>query len=423
MATTNRGAVNGRVSGGADASSGRLRLASPATAAVLGVLSLLSAVLLVVLEFLVPEVASPTGTVSVVAGVAWFVFGVTFTAVGVVVARREPGNPMGWLLIGEALAVQVGSDAPAYAYFDYKTHHGALPLGPLAVLLSGAWSYGFLIVPLIILLFPDGRPAPRWRWPLRGYLTVAAVFIAGTLVLAVADLRLSVPVDGSGNLIGLNQPTSVNSWFAPLFYAGFLSCFVLSIAVVVYQTRRYRRASGERRQQLKWLGAGGFVCVAFFLTTVLWSHAPAIFGDLFFPLALTALPVTIGVGILKYRLYEIDRLVSRTLSYAILTALLAGTFVGLIVLSTDVLAISSRVGVAASTLAAAALFNPLRKRIQHLVDRRFNRARYDAEATVAAFTARLRDAVEIDAIRADLLDVVNRAVQPTHASVWIRPPG
>ena len=399
------------------------RLASPATAAALGVLSLLSAVLLVVLEFLVPGVASPTGTVSVVTGVAWFVFGVTFTAVGVVVARREPRNPMGWLLIGAALAIQIGSDAPAYAYFDYKTHHGALPLGPVAVLLSGAWSYGFLVVPLIILLFPDGRPARRWRWPLRAYLAASAVFIAGTLILAASDLRLRVPVDGSGNLIGLSQPTTVNSWFAPLFYAGFGSCFLMAIAVVVHQALRYRRATGERRQQLKWLGAGGLVCVAFFLTTVLWSNAPAIFGDLFFPLALTALPVTIGVGILKYRLYEIDRLISRTLSYAILTALLAGTFIGLIALSTNTLNLSGHVGVAASTLAAAALFNPLRKRIQHLVDRRFNRARYDAEATVAAFTARLRDAVEIDAIRADLLDAVNRAVQPTHASVWIRPPG
>jgi hypothetical protein len=398
----------------------RFRLASPATAAALGVLSLLSAVLLVVLEFLVPGIASPSGAASVVTGVTWFVFGVTFTAVGVVVARREPRNPMGWLLLGTALAIQVGSDAPSYAYLDYKTHHGALPFGPLAVLLSGAWSYGFLIVPLIILLFPDGRPGPRWRWPLRAYLAVATVFIAGTLGLAVADLRLRVPVDGSGNLIGINQPTTVNSWFAPFFYVGFLSCFLLAIAVVVHQTLRYRRATGERREQLKWLGAGGFVCVAFFLTTVLWTHAPAIFGDLFFPLALTALPVAIGVGILKYRLYEIDRLISRTLSYAILTALLVGTFIGLIALTTNTLTLSSRVGVAASTLAAAALFNPLRIRIQRLVDRRFNRARYDAEATVAAFTARLRDAVEIDAIRADLLDVVNRAVQPTHASVWIK---
>jgi len=131
--------------------------------------------------------------------------------------------------------------------------------------------------------------------------------------------------------------------------------------------------------------------------------------------------VSIGIGILRYRLYEIDRLVSRTLSYAILTALLVGVFVGLIALTGDALALSSRVGVAASTLAAAALFNPLRVRVQRLVDRRFNRARYDAEATVAAFTAQLRDAVEIDAIRNELLAVVTRAVQPTHASIWIKP--
>ena len=138
-------------------------------------------------------------------------------------------------------------------------------------------------------------------------------------------------------------------------------------------------------------------------------------------LAWAALPLSIGVGILRYRLYEIDRLISRTLSYAILTALLVGTFIGLISLTTRVLPFSSPVGVAASTLAAAALLNPLRKRVQRIVDRRFNRSRYDAEATVATFSARLRDAVEIDAIRADLLDAVNRAVQPSHASVWIRP--
>jgi hypothetical protein len=148
------------------------------------------------------------------------------------------------------------------------------------------------------------------------------------------------------------------------------------------------------------------------LVEEIWSQIPWI--------AFSALPISISVAVLKYRLYEVDRLVSRTLSYALLTALLVGTFIGLVALTTDTLALSGRVGVAASTLVAAALFNPLRIRIQRLVDRRFNRAHYDAEATVAAFTARLRDAVEIDAVRADLLDAVNRAVQPTQASVWIR---
>jgi len=390
-------------------------------AVVVGVLSLLSAFGLAALGFLAPGVSSPTGSGTVVTVVSWLTFGLAFTAVGVVVARREPLNPMGWLLLGAALAIQIGSDAPAYAYLDYKTHHGSLPLGHVAVLMSAAWSYGFLIVPLIIFLFPDGRLGSGWRWLLRAYLAVCAVFIAGTLALAVTDFRLRLPVDGSGNLVGLGSPAAASGWFGPIFFAGFGSCFLLSIVAVVYQARRYRRASGEPRQQLKWLGVGGATCVVFFLTTVLWSNAPAIFGDLFFPLALAALPVTMGVGILRYRLYEIDRLVSRTISYALVTALLVGTFVGLIALSTNTLALSGRVGVAASTLAAAALFNPLRIRVQRLVDRRFNRARYDAEATVAAFSAQLRDAVEIDAIRADLLDAVNRAVAPTNASVWIKP--
>jgi ABC-type bacteriocin/lantibiotic exporter with double-glycine peptidase domain len=137
-------------------------------------------------------------------------------------------------------------------------------------------------------------------------------------------------------------------------------------------------------------------------------------------LGIAAMPVGIGIGILKYRLYEIDRLISRTLSYAILSGLLVLIFIGIVVLTTDVLPFSSPVGVAASTLAAAALFNPLRRRVQHTVDRRFNRARYDAEAIVTAFTVRLRDAIDLDTVRGELLHAVDRAVEPSHASLWIR---
>jgi hypothetical protein len=131
------------------------------------------------------------------------------------------------------------------------------------------------------------------------------------------------------------------------------------------------------------------------------------------------LPITIGVGILKYRLYDIDRLISRTLSYAVVTGLVVGVYVGFVTLVTKVLGFSSPVAVAASTLAAVALFNPLRVRVQRVVDRRFNRARYDAEATVASFTARLRDAIDLETVRTELLEVVNRSVEPAHASVWI----
>jgi hypothetical protein len=390
-----------------------------------GALSLLTVIGAIPLEFLVPQAAAATSgsvsdAVNVVAAVMWFAFGASFTVVGVIVARRAPRNPMGWLLLWATLAFDLGSLAPAYAYLDYHTHHGALPLGPLSVMLSAGWTYGFLAVPLIVLCFPDGRLGPRWRWPLRVYMAFTALFTAGTLVVAANDLSLRVPVDSTGTLIGLDASHGRGAWFTPIFKVAFLMCLLLAISAIVHQVRRYRRATGDDREQLKWLGSGGITCLVCMLVAIGWTNEPAIVDAVLFPIGLTALPVAIGVGILKYRLYEIDRLISRTLSYAILTAALVGVFVGLIALTTDTLAISGRVGVAASTLAAAALFNPLRVRIQRVVDRRFNRARYDAEATVAAFTARLRDAVEIDAIRSDLLGTVNRAVQPSHVSVWIR---
>jgi len=273
-----------------------------------------------------------------------------------------------------------------------------------------------MLLPLAILLFPDGRLGSGWRWPLRFYVALTATFLIGAFVLAIHDLRLRVPVDSQGNLAGLDHPSGI---FGAIFGAGLVSAFAVAILAIGRQARNYRRAGNERRQQLKWLTAGAVVCIASGGVSI--GNPSGIVSDLLIPLGFALLPLAMGVGILRYRLYEIDRLISRTLAYALLTALLVGTFIGLVALSTDTLAISGRVGVAASTLAAAALFTPLRRRVQRLVDRRFNRARYDAEATVAAFTSRLRDAVEIDAIRADLLATVHRAVSPTHASIWIKP--
>jgi hypothetical protein len=206
-----------------------------------------------------------------------------------------------------------------------------------------------------------------------------------------------------------------------------LLLFLFWVLAAAAQVANWRRSTGELRQQLKCLIVGTAVCVLSIvilasgtasggnsLVEEIWSQVPWV--------CFSALPIGIGIGILRYRLYEIDRLISRTLSYAILTGLLVGVFVGIVALATDVLPFSSPVAVAASTLAAAALFNPLRRRVQHAVDRRFNRARYDAEAIVAAFTMRLRDAVDLDTVRSELLVAVDGAVQPAHASVWIRPP-
>jgi divalent metal cation (Fe/Co/Zn/Cd) transporter len=195
------------------------------------------------------------------------------------------------------------------------------------------------------------------------------------------------------------------------------------LASVGHQFRSWRRATGERRAQLKWLASGALVCVAGSVLLVYASDgsstAARIAADLSV-LGIAAFPVAIGIGILRYRLYEIDRLISRSISYAIVTALSLGLFVGLVALTTDVLPFSSPVGVAASTLAAAALFNPLRRRVQSAIDRRFNRARYDAAATVEAFAQRLRNAIDVDSVESGLREAVDSAVEPAHLTVWVR---
>ena len=184
-----------------------------------------------------------------------------------------------------------------------------------------------------------------------------------------------------------------------------------------YQLASWRRASGDRRQQLKWLLSGTAVCAVLGIWAVATNSAIweiALVG-------VAALPVSIGVGILRYRLYDIDRIISRTLAYALVTGLLVGVYAGLVLLATEALRLSSSVSVAAATLAAAALFNPVRRRVQRAVDRRFNRARYDADQTIAAFSVRLKDAVDMAAVQADLAGVVHDTLHPAHLSIWVQP--
>jgi drug/metabolite transporter (DMT)-like permease len=193
------------------------------------------------------------------------------------------------------------------------------------------------------------------------------------------------------------------------------------VACVIQQAVSYRRASGERRQQLKWAASGIAVCGACGAVTLVLASSSGmeqIISDVAV-VGIAALPASMAVAILRYRLYEIDRIISRTLAYAIVTGLLVGVYAGLVLLATEVFKFHSTVAVAAATLAAAALFSPLRRRVQQAVDRRFNRARYDADQTVAAFAARLKDAVDLDSVRDDLAGVVNRALEPAHISVWI----
>jgi hypothetical protein len=394
--------MDGRVTGPTEVTR-RVRLASPTTALGVGVLTLLLALASVPLAVLDHQFSGSNMLPAV--------FALMFTFVGVVIARRQPRNPIGWLLLAIALALVGGTAAGSYALLAYREGDHGLPLVRLAVFLAPLSTVFIVLLPMPILLFPDGRlSSSGLRRTLVAGLALGAALLALILSQDVPALfARHIHVDSSGELAAVNQSRGL---VGTLYGVVWLLLVAFCLAVVTRQVLAYRRSTGVRRQQLKWLMSGGAIALIGLIVS------PAVGGAV---VAVIALPISIGVGVLRYRLYEIDRLISRTLSYAILTALLVGVFIGLIALTTNTLAFSGRVGVAASTLAAAALFNPLRKRIQRLVDRRFNRARYDAEATVAAFTARLRDAVEIDAIRADLLDAVNRAVQPTHASVWIKP--
>jgi hypothetical protein len=344
--------------------------------------------------------------------------GVPCAAVGYVVARRQPRNPLGWFMIAVGAGFVLANDAGLYSIADYRLHHGGLPLGWVAVLLQPLWAPAVVLYPLVILLFPDGRlPSLRWRVVMWSYLAVGALLPAGVYLVTVRTIvGHRIQVLANSDLAAVDHPSHRQIWLSALPRVTLLLLVVFLVAFLGRQIASYRHSSGERRQQLKWLLSGAATFVAALI--MLLSNVPVLnaiggFGTM-------ALPVGIGVGILKYRLYEIDRLISRTLAYAIVTGLLIGVYAGLVLLATRVLSVHSQVAVAASTLAAAALFSPLRRRVQRWVDRRFNRARYDADRTVAAFAARLKDALDLDAVRGDLADVVQAALEPAHVSVWVR---
>jgi hypothetical protein len=395
----------------------RLHVASPVTAVLLGALGLVLIAAWVPLSYLTRDLqASRDGVVPA--------FALACGLLGMLVARRQPRNPEGWLLLGLAAGLMVTVDSGLYAVLDYRVHHGQLPLGEIAVFLRGTIATPLILVfPLVILLFPDGRLTRRWKWTLWPYVVlVVAVAVgsganeAGTIAGQHIQVDLTGTYSGSGGTAGglgaFLAAAGAGLVLVPLFWLAFAARQVVS----------WRRATGERRQQLKWLTSGAVIALIGLALIAVGPPKDQVLGrvthDLAF-LALAALPVSMGIGILKYRLYEIDRIISRTLAYAIVTGLLVGVYAGLVLLTTQVFGVRTPVAVAAATLAAAALFNPLRRRVQQVVDRRFNRARYDAGQTVAMFAARLKDAVDLDAVRDDLAGVVHQALEPAHVSVWI----
>jgi len=346
--------------------------------------------------------------------------GVPSGIVGLVVARRLPANPLGWLLIAIAGCMIAGTDGSDYALLRYHLGYH-VPFGLAAVLLGAVWGPGLELLALVVLLFPDGRlSSPWWRaalWAFAGLYALSIVLVV--VAAAAAIIGHSVHVDSSGGLASTDRPAGrYGAVSGPLQ----VLILLLSISFAGRQVFSWRRSSGERRQQLKWLASGAAVAVASPFLSGLGQLSAIPAGHVVAGLAwfgFAALPVSIGVAILKYRLYDIDRIISRTLAYTLVTGLLVGVYAGLVLLATGVLGFTSSVAVAAATLAAAALFNPVRRRVQRVVDRRFNRARYSADRLVAQFSTGLSESVDLESVGSQLLGVTQEAIEPAHVSLWI----
>jgi hypothetical protein len=341
----------------------------------------------------------------------------SFVVVGALIVRHRPGNAVGWMFAAIALLAVLGALAEEYAIFASARH---LP-GPVLAAWFASWAwYPTLALTLVFtpLLFPTGRLlSPRWRlvaWPAAAVMAAITGLAALQQTIELAPGRM---VANPFGLAGVENPEDSRlgavlfPLLGPLVLAAFASLVV-----------RFRRSRGDERQQLKWITFAAALLPLTFAGDLL----PDTAGNLLFAVVVSFLPVAAGVAILRYRLYEIDRLINRTLVYGLVSALLAGVYAALVLvggeLSGGVADDPPSWAVAGATLAVAALFQPARRRIQQVVDRRFDRRRYDAARTVDAFSGRLREELDLDALAAELLAVVERTVQPTAASLWLRPP-
>jgi len=343
-------------------------------------------------------------------------FIVAFATVGALLAWKRPGNPIGWLLSGSGLAYTLGGFSVLLMHFPRT-----LTLGHW---LGWTWLLGLGLCVFVVLLFPAGTlPSRRWRPVAWAAGAGVAGWVLGNMfapTIISADQPVPNPVGVTG------APGKI---FPVMAGGGAALIAATGLAAVLSLVFRYRRAQAAERAQLRWLVYAGALIVAAVLAEV---PVERIVGpgnvtnlqDAVSSGAVALVPVAIGIAVLRYRLYDIDRIISRTVGYAIVTGLLVGVYAGLVLLATEVLRFRTPVAVAAATLAAAALFTPVRRRVQSRVDRRFNRARYDADQIAAAFAARLKDTVDLGSVRDDLTGIVSRALEPAHVSVWIsRPQG
>jgi hypothetical protein len=346
------------------------------------------------------------------------VAGLTAGAVGAVLASRRPRHPVGWLLLAMGMVMAVSGACVGYIPYGLLVRPGSLPAANIVARIYPATIYAVLaIIGFILLLTPTGSPpSPRWRWWARGTaaavaLTLAAVLVAPGSLDPLAQF-VSGPLDPTvfgGALRLANQLALVASLLAVLGGAASL-------------VTRFRRARGTERQQLRWLVlAAALTGLSMLATGVLIAVGQVELGAWASVVGAAFLPLATGAAILRYRLYDLDRIISRTLAYGLLTILLGLGYAAVVLGLGRLLPQGSSLVVAAATLALAAVFQPARRRVQAVVDRRFNRRRHDTARTIGAFNDRLRQHVDLDDLTVELLAVVEETMQPTRASLWLRP--
>jgi hypothetical protein len=352
----------------------------------------------------------------------------SFPAVGLLILSRQPRNAIGWVLVGLGFSLVIGELLRVYVHFALTVEPGSLPGADWALaLMQHSWvAVVGLPGTFLILLFPDGRlPSPRWRpW---AYFSAVALLLSYTALTVLPGSFSESGYPGVGNPLGIDALAPIAEAVVPV--VGLIPIAMIGCAVAL--VRRFRRSSGLARVQLKWLAAAGAIVAATYLALMVVNF---LFGDPDPPwltmvasigiLGFTLIPAAIGMAILRHRLYDIDVIINRTLVYGASTVTLTIAYLLLVTILQELLrplAGESDLAVAGSTLVVAAIFRPVRGRIQTLVDRRFYRSKFDAQATLDNFSARLREEVDLVALTADLLTVVDQTMKPATASLWLHP--
>jgi predicted component of type VI protein secretion system len=364
-------------------------------------------------------------TVGTVGEALGFVPFLAFPVVGALIASRRPQNPIGWICLADGLFWSLLGLTDYYSRYG-MAQPGSIPFSVAITASLGQWLWlppvGLLGI-YMILLFPDGKlPSRRWR-PL--------AWLSGT-VIVFGGVGFAIDPGPLPGLGGVRNPFGVEGapWGAivgPVVFALLPLCILASVLSLVL---RFRGSRGEERQQIKWIAFAASLVGLLFLSVIVTSLIPSL-GYLervlqtVVALSYAGVPIAVGLAVLRYRLYDIDLLINRTLVYGPLTAMLVLVYVGIVASLQYALRVltgqESTLAVVASTLAIAALFNPLRRRVQASVDRRFYRRKYDAAKTLAAFNTRLREETDLEALSEDLVEVASATVQPQHVSLWLRP--